>query len=156
MRTIILALALAGCATTEAVSQPAATGAPDWMSGYWLSCDEGETVENWIGAGAGVMLGTNLTPGPRPQFEFLRIARNAQGGLSYFSMPNGRSPATEFAMVSNDGRRAVFENLQHDFPQRIIYSREGDVLNARIEDAGATRGMEWHFRRSTPDARCPH
>jgi hypothetical protein len=156
VRAIVFALALAGCATGEAVSQPAsANGAPDWMSGYWLSCADGrETSENWIGAGSGMLVGANLTPGARPQFEFLRISPNTQGGFSYFSMPNGRAPATEFAMVSNDGARAVFENLEHDFPQRIIYRREGDVLSARIENADASQGMNWVFRRAAPDTRC--
>jgi len=125
------------------------------MSGYWLSCADGrETAESWTGAGTGVLLGTNLTPGARPQFEFLRISPNARGGLSYYSMPNGRSPATEFAMVSNNGSRAVFENLEHDFPQRIIYQRNGDALTARIENADASQGMAWAFRRVAPDTRC--
>lgn len=156
MRAIVFALVLAGCASAGAESRgTSANAAPDWMAGYWLSCAEGrETSESWTGAGTGVLLGANLTPGPRPQYEFLRIAPNTRGGVSYFSMPGGRSPPTEFAMVSNTGARAVFENLQHDFPQRIIYAREGSVLTARIEDAAATQGMEWRFRRAAPDTRC--
>ena len=50
------------------------------MTGYWLSCDGGEVAENWIGAGAGVLLGTNLTQGEQDSFEFLRIAANGRGG----------------------------------------------------------------------------
>lgn len=122
------------------------------MSGYWLSCDDGEVAESWIGAGAGAMLGTNLSAGGG--FEFLRIADNGRGGYSYYSMPNGRAPATEFTMVSLEPGRVVFENLAHDFPQRIIYQREGEVLRARIESADGSRGMEWAFRRAAQDTRC--
>jgi hypothetical protein len=124
------------------------------MAGYWLSCEEGrETAENWIGAGTGVLLGTNLSGGV---FEFLRIADNGAGGLSYFSMPNGRSPATAFAMTANADQRAVFENPAHDFPQRIIYERDGDVMVARIEGPmnGRVESMQWRFERAAPDARC--
>lgn len=128
---------------------------PTWLSGYWLSCEGGrETAENWIGADAGMLLGTNRSG---DAYEFLRIAPNGRGGLSYFSMPNGRSPPTEFAMTAHAGQRAVFENPAHDFPQRIIYERSGDTLTARIEgpgENGQTASMEWRFRRAAPDTRC--
>jgi len=142
---------LAACGAT---AQAPPSEAPSWMSGYWLSCADGETAENWIGAGRDTMLGTNLNDGG---FEFLRIAANDHGGLSYYSMPNGQSPATEFAMTSNTGSRAVFENPQHDFPQRIIYARDGDVMTARIDGPvnGREQAMEWRFQRAATDARCP-
>jgi hypothetical protein len=149
---ISLALLTAACGA-PAQAPPSPT--PDWMSGYWLSCEDGEVAESWIGAGAGVMLGANLTRGERGGFEFLRIAANGRGGYSYFSMPNGRSPPTEFAMVTFETNRAVFENLQHDFPQRIIYERSGERLHARIEDAAAAQGTDWTFQRAEQDARCP-
>jgi hypothetical protein len=125
------------------------------MSGYWLSCEGGrETAENWIGAGTGTLLGTNLSGGG---FEFLRVAANESGGFSYYSMPSGRSPATEFAMTTHAGQRAVFENPQHDFPTRIVYERDGDAMLARIEGEIDGRGesMEWRFHRAEADARCP-
>ncbi len=156
MRAIILAAALTACATADA--QPAG-GSLDWMSGYWLSCDGGtQTAENWIGAGGATMLGTNLTrAGGREAYEFLRIGPNANGGRSYFSMPGGRSPPTEFVVSEAEGQRVVFANPAHDFPQRIIYRREGDVLHARIEGTmnGRTEGMDWRFERAVQDASCP-
>jgi hypothetical protein len=151
-RLISLAVLTAACGVT-AQAPPSPT--PDWMSGYWLSCESGAVAENWIGAGAGVMVGTNLSLGEQSGFEFLRIAENGRGGYSYFSMPNGRLPATEFTMVTLEANRVVFENLEHDFPQRIIYERAGDALHARIEDAGATQGVDWRFHRAEPDTRCP-
>lgn len=129
----------------------------DWLSGYWLSCENGgQVAENWIGAGSGTLLGTNLTRGDRPAFEFLRIAAGSNGGFSYYSMPNGASPATEFAMTTHEGQRAVFSNPTHDFPQRVIYERTGDQLHARIEGEinGEAQGMDWTFRRADTDAQC--
>jgi hypothetical protein len=148
---IVIALCAAACGPTSAA---APSSAPDWIAGYWLSCTDGETAESWIGAGANVLVGTALTRGARPGYEFLRVAPNGRGGFSYFAMPEGRSPPTEFTMVSHVGRRAVFENLAHDFPQRIIYERTGDQLNARIEDGAAQRGMDYRFRLRPHDARC--
>lgn len=154
MRASLLCLTLfASACGVSAQSAPPPT--PDWMSGYWLSCEGGQVAENWIGAGSGTLLGTNLTRGEQTGFEFLRIAANASGGYSYYSMPGGRSPPTEFAMVSLEGERAVFENLNHDFPQRIIYERNGEALHARIESADASQGMDWNFRRAEIDTSCP-
>jgi hypothetical protein len=156
MRAFVLAVGLLGACAASAQTAPVASrAAPDWMAGYWLSCESGrETAENWIGAGTGVLLGTNLSGGA---YEFLRIADNGAGGLSYFSMPGGRSPPTPFAMIENTGARAVFENLAHDFPQRIIYERDGEVMIARIEGPmnGREESMQWRFERAALDARCP-
>jgi hypothetical protein len=44
----------------------------------------------------------------------------------------------------------VFENLQHDFPQRIIYrSLSGDRLAARIEGVrgGLLKGIDYPMKR---------
>jgi hypothetical protein len=44
----------------------------------------------------------------------------------------------------------VFENATHDFPQRVIYWKEGEVLAARIEGTlrGKERSEEWRFKRA--------
>ena len=38
-------------------------------------------------------------------------------------------------------------NPDHDFPQRIIYRLDGDILNARIEGLinGKPQSMEWKW-----------
>lgn len=139
---------------TPAAAQPAP--APDWMSGYWLSCEDDEQVaESWIGAGSTTLLGVNHTRNARGvRFEFLRIAPSA-AGYSYFAQPSGRPP-TEFPLKETGGQRVVFENPAHDFPQRILYWREGDVLTARVEGVIGGRGesMQWRFRRAEQDSRC--
>lgn len=152
MRVAVLSLlmALGACGAT---AQAPDRAMPDWMSGYWLACEGGETAENWMGAGRDTLLGTNLNGGG---YEFLRIAANESGRIVYYSMPGGRSPATEFALTSNADQRAVFENPDHDFPKRIIYERDGDVMTARIDGGeGAEQAMEWRFQRAELDARCP-
>lgn len=129
---------------------------PDWLAGAWLMCGRGQEIsETWVGAGSGVLVGVGLTRGAagRVSFEHLRIAPNAAGGVSFYGAPDG-APATEFAMVSQTANRIVFENLAHDFPQRVIYARDGSRLNARVEDAAGANGMEWRYRRASLGARC--
>lgn len=150
------ALVLAACASGVQAAPSATNTSPDWMTGYWLSCESGEVAENWIGAGAGTLVGVNLTQGREAHYEFLRVARDETGGYGYFSMPEGVGPPTEFRMIAHEGQRAVFENAAHDFPQRIIYERSGDVLHARIEGVmnGRSEGMDWTFQRRPVDTRC--
>ena len=45
------------------------------------------------------------------------------------------------------GGGAVFENLAHDFPQRVIYRRCGEDLCARIEGAMG-KGQDWRYARA--------
>ena len=79
-------------------------------------------------------------------FEFLRIEQQGDQ-IVYLSMPNGRSPATPFPLKEVSGTRVVFENPSHDFPQRIIYWKDGNDLRARIEGTqnGKTGGEEWRW-----------
>jgi hypothetical protein len=123
-----------------------------WLEGSWVQ--RGKKVENeehWIAPKGGMMLGLNRTTreGGKTSFEFFRIEQTTNG-LSYFASPQGRA-ATEFRLKELTADRVVFENLNHDFPQRIIYWREGEsTLHARIEGSikGKERKEEWHWRKS--------
>lgn len=151
VRVIVLAamMVLGAC---NVVAQSPSRGMPDWMGGYWLSCDEGQTAESWIGSGGDTLLGTNLSDSG---FEFLRIGANAHGDIVYYSMPGGRSPPTEFALTAHAGQRVVFENPEHDFPKRIIYQRDGDTMTARIDGGESSdQSVEWRFRRVETDTQC--
>jgi len=152
VRVVVLSL-LFGLSACGATAQNPDRGLPDWMSGYWLACEGGETAETWIGAGGDTLLGANLSGGG---YEFLRVAANADGQTVYYSMPGGRSPPTEFTLTGHADQRAMFENPSHDFPKRIIYERDGDVMIARVDGGeGSDQTMEWRFHRAELDARCP-
>lgn len=125
-----------------------------WISGSWISRSDGRSAEeHWTHADAGSMFGVSRTiaGGKTVSFEFLRIEKTSDG-ITYFAAPKGRSPATPFKAVQTEDHRVVFENLKHDFPQRIIYWRESDgPLRARIEgaEAGKQKGSEWTFQPAT-------
>ena len=109
----------------------------------------GSVSESWIGPANGLLVAANLTAGTsgRKSFEFMRIAETPVG-FSYFASPGGRAPV-EFKLKEMGERRVVFENATHDFPQRILYWRDGEALIARIEGTvkGAARHEEWRFVR---------
>ena len=139
------AAAAAGAATPE--QQLAGLA---WMSGTWSATVGGaEVEEHWLAPRGGVMVGVNRTVGERrTSFEFLRIEATATG-VAYLASPGG-APPTSFPLVETGAERAVFANPEHDFPQRILYWKEGaDTLCARVEGdvGGRVEGEQWCWQR---------
>lgn len=48
-----------------------------------------------------------------------------------------------FELKSNNPKKLIFENLEHDFPQRICYYKEGNNINAWIE--GDDKKIDFYF-----------
>ena len=119
-----------------------------WMAGSWSSTEGAKTTEeHWTRPAGGVMLGLHRdVDGAKTAFEFLRIEEKA-GKVTYLAMPQGR-PATPFELVESGGQKAVFANPEHDFPQRILYWREGASLCAAIEGPmnGETVTERWCWK----------
>ena len=155
-----LGLALGGC-RVPADAVPVAEPRDDlagltWLAGSWVLVS-GNTVseEHWTPPRGHTMLGLNrtVTDGRTAAFEYLRIESTPEG-VVYLASPQGRDPPTRFPLVESGPRRAVFENPSHDFPQRIVYERTGDRLDARIEgwQDGRPISEEWTWRRASLDA----
>ena len=153
MQMLIAAALAALAAQAPAGAQPDL----DWLAGYWLSCaDRVEVSETWSDRRGGIMLGTSITWGDDAfGWEQARIEAGPEG-LSFHAQPGGQ-PATAFRLVRGGPGEAVFENPEHDFPQRVIYRRDGDRLTGRIEGTagGREHAMEWHYRAAPLNARCP-
>ena len=120
-----------------------------WMTGSWSGDMKGiQMEEHWTAPKGNSMIGLHrdVGKGRTLVFEFLRIEQQGDR-IVYLSMPNGRSPATPFPLKELSATRVVFENPQHDFPQRIIYWKDGNDLRARIEGTqnGKTAGEEWKW-----------
>ena len=81
----------------------------------------------------------------RTEFEFLRIER-AAGNVDYVAQRSGRPP-TRFRLTESSATNADFANPEHDFPQRIRYTREGDLLRAELFGGNPVRRIEFRFRK---------
>lgn len=124
-----------------------------WMAGSWAGAEgRFEHEEHWTAPRGGAMVGMHRTVGSgrMVEFEFLRIEER-DGTLVYLAMPGGRSPATPFTLAELDRERVVFENAAHDFPQRVLYWKDGAALRARVEGTvdGRQRSMEWRWAPSS-------
>ena len=151
----MLLIAMAGLAAMQPET-PAAQPDLDWLAGYWLSCENGvEVSETWSTRRGGIMLGSSITNGNDAfGWEQTRIEAG-EDGLTFHAQPRNQPPAA-FRLVSSGPAEAVFENPEHDFPQRVIYRRSADRLTGRIEGTagGRAQAMEWHYRAAPLNAGC--
>ncbi|MEO7271646.1 MAG: DUF6265 family protein [Vicinamibacterales bacterium] len=154
LKSSIAATLLAGAtALTLAAAQtspPAAIDRLAWLGGCWSQTrPDGLTEEHWLKPSGGTMLGMsrNVRAGQTREFEFLQI-REVAGKLAYIAKPSGQAEAT-FPVKTLTDSEVVFEDLAHDFPQRIIYRRGADGgLTARIEGmrGGTLRGIDYPYQ----------
>jgi len=150
-RCVILGALLGGVAV--AAGPPAAkptVAALAWLSGCWLGTGDEETMEQWMKPAGGTMLGMSRTvaDGRTVAYEFI-VLRERDGAVYYVARPSGQEEAS-FKLVRSNEREAVFENPEHDFPQRITYRLWPDgSLEAAIEGivGGKTRRVEYPMKR---------
>ena len=147
---------LVGCLSVRAQTSKPTINDLSWLAGCWEANLRGREVnEQWMKPGGGVMLGMARTvaQGKAAEFEFTQIREDKDGAIYYIAKPSGQAEAS-FKLVKLQNKEAVFENPQHDFPQRIIYRLQPDgSLFARVEatEKGKTRGIDYPYKRAKCD-----
>jgi Domain of unknown function (DUF6265) len=150
LTVLAVALAVAGGVTagTAGIERIA------WLQGCWeLASTELTVEEQWMAPRGGSMIGVSRTVRGGSTLEYeLAVIRERGDRLVYIAHPSGQ-PTAEFTEAAISEGRIVFENLEHDFPQRIGYERQGAALEAYIEGtkAGQQRRIAFPYRRTT----CP-
>lgn len=154
-RMALAAVLLIGCAAADDEhSNPFAQ--MGFLAGDWRQTAADQTVEeHWVGPVGGVMAGMTITwsdkSDSKTTVELMKV-ETRDGKIVFVAVPQGQ-PETVFPLKESDNGYAVFENLGHDFPQRVIYAIGNDAatLDARIEGRidGADRAIEWHYKRIT-------
>jgi hypothetical protein len=120
-----------------------------WIAGCWSGGDKIQVEEQWTKLAGQSMLGVSRTikEGKTVSFEFMQI-REQSDGVFYIAQPNG-GKAVPFKLVKVNDSQAVFENPEHDFPQRITYQRlpDGSLLAAiEGEEKGKMKRIEFPMR----------
>ena len=130
-------------------------GHVSWMLGCWSNKNPESTLtERWTVDGDS-MSGVSKTGTGANQrvVERMTISRNNDGNLVFTAWPEGQDTAS-FVMVNIADDEIVFENREHDFPQRIIYRLlPGFDMLGRIEGIvdGKARSADFPMQR----ADCP-
>ena len=152
-KALAISALLTGVVATVPIAQAPAASLErlSWLSGCWTRTrPDGLTEEHWMKPAGGTMLGMGRSvKGDRTtEFEFLQI-REVAGKLAYIAKPSGQPEGT-FPVKTQSDAEIVFEDLAHDFPQRVIYRRNADgSLTARIEGTmnGQSRSVDYPYTR---------
>ena len=151
-RNAILSVALVCLAAASDLAAAQQLDQVAWLAGCWAA-EGGEPGSNeiWLPPAGGTMLGLGRTIKKEKtvESEFMQIRQSAEGKLIYVAQPS-RQKETTFTLKSLAEADVVFENLEHDFPQRVMYRLQADgKLLARIEGLkkGILRGIDFPMRR---------
>ena len=121
---------------------------PSWMAGCWQMRDgERWAEECWTIPRGGQMMGSGRTGegATLAGFEFMLIERG-EDGLRFRAAPGGAG-WTPFAAGEDPGEGVTFLNPDNDYPQRVRYWREGDLLKAEISQLDGSRTVGFSFSR---------
>lgn len=124
----------------------------NWLEGDWVrQTRSGEATESWRRVSDDTLEGIASIAfgGSTTVTEYLRLERFGED-VFFVAKPGQNPMPTPFKLTECSEERAVFENPDHDFPQRIIYMRDGDDgLHVRIEGAmdGEARAVDFRFAR---------
>lgn len=133
-----------------APAQPAAEPAlPGWMAGCWeQSVGDRWTEECWMPPRGGIMLGASRSGrgGTLGSWEAMQIVLDPSAGMAFWAAPQG-SRRTMFTWQPGNEPGVAFVNRANDYPQRIRYWREGEMLIAEIALQDGARPMRWRYRR---------
>ncbi len=124
----------------------------NWLVGNWVGkAGDAQLSEVWekvnnltmIGNGAVIVKGDMVV---REQLQIHLMGDH----LGYIASPNN-APPTFFALIESNKSKWIFENREHNFPQRITYQRKGiNAFQAKIEginSKGEEATQEFSFHR---------
>ncbi len=140
LRIIVLVTLL--LASSLAFSEAAKT-LPTWMVGCWIS-EDGTSLEAWSQDSESTLIGfSSVVRENRVSFyELMSIRLHDDGRLVFTAYPSNQ-PGGSFPAVDQEKDRVIFENAQHDFPQRIRYRRSDDRLIADIALASGDNEIDF-------------
>lgn len=123
------------------------------MAGCWERKDAAKSLlvsEQWMRPAGTSMIGMGRTVrgGKTVDHEFMRIEQRADG-IYFVAKPSSNKEETAFKIKSSTSTEVVFENPEHDFPQRVIYKFSDQALVGRIEGTqnGKAMGIDFPFVR---------
>ena len=146
-RRPFLILMLTACAVSGAAQTSATLDRLSWLTGCWEGRNGQAKVEEIWSKPAGksmIGLGRTTTPARTLSFEFMQF-REENGTLVFLPQPGGGAQV-RFPLKSIVGETLTFENLAHDFPQRVFYHRKGNLLLAGIEGTMNNKNSREEFQ----------
>jgi len=122
----------------------------DWLEGTWIRFDvkPGRSAQEiwqkispaeWKGSGV------NLKGTDTSFVEKLKLVIK-DDNIYYVADPAENKEPVYFKLTSITGDSFVCENLQHDFPKKIAYQKNGNILKATISGDG--KSFDYSFEKN--------
>lgn len=97
----------------------------NWLEGTWQTKVEGNDVfETWQFQGDSIWVGkSTFVKNGKELFSELMSIHQDNGKMQLNSAVSNQNDAEQviFSEISWEGNKVVFENKEHDFPQRVTY-----------------------------------
>jgi hypothetical protein len=127
----------------------------DFLKGSWtMNTAKGRIVESWKKSKDSVMDGISFSISTTGDSTLLETIKLYESDGSIYYEPSGNGPGNDstvrFKLISGKDGIFVFENKNHDFPQRISYqSQSANNVLAWIEGTvnGKFRKIEFPYSR---------
>lgn len=131
--TRLSALLLAPCLAIAANTD---SGNLDWLAGCWETPDQ-SAQEVWVIEDADLLLGFSVSVRDNKVrfYELMTIRRADDKSWVLTAYPAGQKPGA-FTASQLGTQSVMFANAEHDYPQQIMYRREGNKLLATISLLG--------------------
>ena len=123
------------------------------LSGTWqMQTSKGALYESWTKTAENEMQGGSykINGTDTIHFEIVKLSRQADGIFYVPVVKENDDKAVAFKMISSANNNFIFENKEHDFPQRIIYHFvTKDSVHAWIEGTrnGRPGRTDYYFKR---------
>jgi len=151
----VLLCVVCGACGSDSRREPGAAGVAqfDWLIGDWRGAHEGtgQFFESWHREGDGLAgAGYQIVDGDTTFGEALRIEAR-DGDLYYVATVTHNKGDVAFKLVDGGAGHAIFENPDHDFPQRIAYELRDDgtlYVRASLIDEAAGRVLQFYFSKN--------
>ncbi len=156
MKKVLVFLFAVGVFATSCTSGEEKINEISWLLGTWEGIDDNELmfVEVWT-KGEGTWMngkGATITPDGDTLFKEVLKIELVEGTPYYVAtVPENPGPVL-FKLVESDASHVVFENLDHDFPQRIEYTLQtNSTLFVRLDgvENGAPKTESLSFEKNT-------
>ncbi|MCD0466242.1 DUF6265 family protein [Flavobacterium sp. ENC] len=123
---MLLAVVVFSCQKKESVEKDKIKIA-DWLIGNWENkSPDGLLIENWQKVNDSTFSATSYFIKGKDTLHFEKIVLSQKGEkLTYSATVNGQNndKAIDFPSTSETETKLVFENPQHDYPQKITYTK---------------------------------
>jgi Domain of unknown function (DUF6265) len=122
----------------------------NWLTGKWkVQSATREQFEEWQMTGDRLKGEGYIIKEGQKQVSETLFLENFDGQWAYIAIPKKQN-ITLFALVRVKENSYIFENREHDFPQRLVYNYDGDItLKVAVEgiDADTSKNFELVFTK---------